>query len=65
MTRTQIVLAAGAVAGALGISLGAAGIAGAQTTTPTTKPATTAPAAGNCPNMGTHSSPSSTSGSGV
>ncbi len=68
MTRTRIVLAAGAVAGILGLSLGAASMASAQTTpTPTTKPATTAPMNGNCPNMGTsgHSSTSSTGGSGV
>jgi hypothetical protein len=49
----RIVLAAGAVAGIIGIGIGAAGIATAATTpTPTTKPPASAPANGNCPNMG-------------
>jgi hypothetical protein len=69
MTRTRIVLAAGAVSGILGLSLGAASLASAQTTptTPTTKPATTAPTPkGNCPDRGTRGTGSaSTSGSGV
>jgi len=59
MTRTRIVLTAGAVAGVVGLSLGAAGIASAATTKPTA-PSAKAPANGNCPNMG---SSSSTSGS--
>jgi len=72
MTPTRVVLAAGAVAGVIGLSLGAAGIASAASTatpTPTTAPAgsSKAPMNGNCPNMGgtgSHTS-SSTNGSGV
>ena len=67
MTPTRIVLAAGAVAGVFGLSLGVASVASAASrqtpTTPTTAPAatpsTTAPATGprthmkgDCPNMG-------------
>ena len=55
MTRTRIFLAAGAVAGVVGLSLGAAGIASAATTKPTA-PTAKAPANGNCPNMGGSSS---------
>ncbi len=68
MTRTRIVLAAGAVAGVIGLSLGAAGVATAATSpTPTTTPSGSAkaPMNGNCPNMGGSSSTPSTSGSGV
>lgn len=68
MTRTRIVLAAGAVAGVIGLSLGAAGIATAATPTPTTTPSGSAkaPMNGNCPNMGgANSSTSSSTGSGV
>jgi len=75
MTPTRIVLAVGAVAGAFGLSLGAASIASAQTTPSTTPaPATTAPGStapspgpmnGNCPNMGGSSGSSTPSPSGV
>lgn len=69
MTRTRIVLMAGAVAGVVGLSLGAAGVATAATSKPATPaaPSAKAPANGVCPNMGGTSgaSTSSTSGPGV
>ncbi len=72
MTQTRLALAVGAVAGAFGLSLVAAGIAGAQTTPSTTPaPSTTAPAPssphmhGNCPNMRGGASTSTAPTSGV
>ena len=73
MKPKRLLLAVGAVVGALGLSLGAgltvadAASGSTSTTTPTsTAPArpSTPPADGNCPNMGSRSS-SSTGGSGI
>jgi hypothetical protein len=75
MTLTRPLVAAGVVAGSLGLSLGVGmTIAGAATSPSTTAPSTSQPSTsapsppmyGNCPNMGTNSpGPTGTSSSNL